>query len=232
MTDSKQARDVPIGSALKSSDSSSHWENIPKELKALPQWVCAYDDKIPKNPRTGQNASVINPATWGTYEEAVEAGFPHIGFVFRKGDPYVGIDLDAPRNDEERARHNMIFEKLQTYTELSISGKGLHLISQGNIPHAVKRDQVEVYDTERYFILTGNVLPGRTTDINDCSEIINKLTSEMGIGRAVTIEHDEEETKTDADVYNQCLHSKNGDKFKSLWDGVNATPNPQLFAAY
>ena len=49
-------------------------ENIPNELKAVPQWVCAVsNDKIPKNPHTGGNAKANDPSTWGTYEEAVKA---------------------------------------------------------------------------------------------------------------------------------------------------------------
>ena len=45
--------------------------NIPAELKALPQWVCADINKRPIDPKTNKSASVTNPATWGTYEEAV-----------------------------------------------------------------------------------------------------------------------------------------------------------------
>ena len=71
-------------------------ENIPQELKNLPQWVCAVGhDKIPKNPKTGGNAMANNPDTWGTYEQAVNAcekyGFDYLGFEFANG--YFGVDL-------------------------------------------------------------------------------------------------------------------------------------------
>lgn len=226
MADFKQnrsPRQAALGKAQESTDSNSNWNNIPEELKALPQWVCANANKVPINPKTGRNASVIDSKTWGTYDEACAAAQQHqlsIGFVLTRESNIIIVDLDNPKNEDQEARHSLIFKEIVTYTELSLSGKGLHLISHGNIPQGVKRDQVEVYDTERYFILTGNVLPGRTTEVNDCSEIINKLVSEMSAGRAVTIEHDEEETRTDTDVYNQCLQSKNGDKFKLLWDGL------------
>lgn len=30
-----------------------NYENIPAELKAVKQWVCWDDSKLPKNPKTG-----------------------------------------------------------------------------------------------------------------------------------------------------------------------------------
>ena len=222
MTDSKQKRPpagAALGKAQENSDSGSNYNNIPEELKALPQWVCAFADKIPKNPKTVWNASVTNPATWGTYEEAVKAGFPHIGFVFKKGDPYVAIDMDPPCNDEERANHTKVFNEVVSYTEYSVSGKGLHVITRGTIPHAVKRNHIEIYDCNRYFIMTGNHMAGRPTTIEDCNEVINKIVAEAGADRTPAITHSEPETVTDAVVYERCLSSSNGDKFKALWDG-------------
>lgn len=90
-------------------------KNIPKELSERPQWVCwkavpkenGKFDKIPKNPRTGKNASHSNPKTWGRYDEAQSYyqkhktnGIDGIGYVFSKHDPFCGIDLDACRSIE------------------------------------------------------------------------------------------------------------------------------------
>ena len=52
--------------------------NIPMELRALPQWVVASADRVPLNPRTGQPASVTDPSTWATFEEAIRTGMKHI----------------------------------------------------------------------------------------------------------------------------------------------------------
>ena len=59
-------------------------ENIPDDLKAVPQWVCvSKTDKIPKNPFNGKNARANEPRTWGTFEQAVRAcdifGFDYLG---------------------------------------------------------------------------------------------------------------------------------------------------------
>ena len=38
--------------------------NLPNELKALTQWVCAGSDKAPVDAKTGRSASVTDPTTW------------------------------------------------------------------------------------------------------------------------------------------------------------------------
>lgn len=52
---------------------------IPFELRALPRWVCwrlepdpdgGKPKKIPVNPRTGGNAKINAPSTWGPFDGA------------------------------------------------------------------------------------------------------------------------------------------------------------------
>lgn len=196
---------------------------IPAELRALPQWVVAGRNKVPLNARTLHAASTTDPRTFATYDEALAVARQHslyIGFVFTAEDPYCGVDLDAPDDDAQVARHQLIFENVVTYTELSVSGKGLHLIARATIPHAMKRDKVEVYDRERYFIFTGNVMQGRPTEILDCNDILNQMVAEMGVrSNRISISHSEPEKENDADVLNHCASIANGDKFKALWQG-------------
>ena len=72
------------------------YHNIPAELQSLQQWVISnsVEDKLPRNPRTGRVASVTDPSTWGTYQEAIQSGAKQIGFVLTPWDPYTIIDLD------------------------------------------------------------------------------------------------------------------------------------------
>ena len=61
------------------------YDNIPAELKRLPNWICwrgfpqpRPDDpdhigKIPINPKTGGNAQSNNPGTWTDFDTAVRA---------------------------------------------------------------------------------------------------------------------------------------------------------------
>jgi putative DNA primase/helicase len=82
-------------------------EKIPPELKRMPNWVSWRPDKTPVNPKTGKNAKANDPATWGTFSQAVrywEAnkgnGIAGIGYEFFRDDPYTGVDLDKCRNPE------------------------------------------------------------------------------------------------------------------------------------
>jgi len=213
-------------------------ENIPAELRALPQWVAAGSDKIPINPRTGQRADPANPATGGTFAEAIQAGMRHIGFILGKSDPYTIVDLDDPyeRNIkgvkttisatdpdyqeavERAARHTKIYESFDTYAELSQSGHGAHLVMRGNIPCGVRRDKVEIYSCDRYMIFTGNVL--KAAPVSDCQELLNGMFAQMGkltdeAGELI----EEEPTLGDHQIWEMAGRASNGEKFTRLCDG-------------
>ncbi len=163
-------------------------ENIPAELKSLPQWVnwCwLFDEELGKwtkpllNPKIFKpgkpyKASHSKPSTWGTYEKALEnfQKFPDqiagIGFVFSPSDPYAGVDLDDCRNPETGQISPFamsIIAKLKSYTEVSPSQKGVKIIVKGSLPEYVseggakdERLKIEAYDMKRYFTITGQVL--------------------------------------------------------------------------
>jgi len=47
---------------------------------------------------------------------------------------------------------------LNSYAEISPSGRGVHIIAKGKTPAPLKRDRIEMYSAERYFTVTGRVL--------------------------------------------------------------------------
>ena len=111
-----------------------------EELKPLKQWVCyqaVWDEKkqkyskIPKNPATGYGAKANDPSTWATYAEAIRAAetrqLTGVGFEFASG--YMGIDLDGVIDDSGQLSDFAaeIVRTLDSYTEYSPSGTGLHL---------------------------------------------------------------------------------------------------------
>ena len=137
-----------------------NYSDIPQELKELPQWVCTNEKKAPINPLTGQYAKLNDPSTWGTYQDAVEAvkdneHITHIGFVFTENDDYVGVDLDNIMDDLAFA--NSIADKLDSYTEISMSGNGLHIICHGFLPVKAMKTKFEMKFSNTYFILTGRL---------------------------------------------------------------------------
>ena len=151
-------------------------EGIPEETKIRPQWVCwlyALNEKgnwtkHPYSPQAGRRASHSELMPWSTFEEvlkAYEAGdYDGVGFMFCSGDPYTGIDLDGcrkPETGEIEPWAAQIIQTFDTYTELSPSGEGIHIIAKGTLPgRGGKRKHIEMYDMKRFFTVTGHVVSG------------------------------------------------------------------------
>lgn len=211
----------------------TYW-NIPEELRQLVQWIVwRYEmpfggekpTKVPYNPKNGLHASTSDRNTWASFEEAVTSQknsngrYDGIGFVFTKNDPYCGIDLDDPQGDiETYERQLKIFNFINSYAELSPSGKGLHIICKASVPHGRKRSFVEIYSEGRYFTMTGNVF--RDVAIQECNEAVKAIWDQMGATAELqyfageTIQRHE-----DVEVYEMASKAKNGDLFERLYAG-------------
>ncbi len=167
-------------------------EDIPRELKRRRQWVAARitpdpdrpgkSNKRPIDPRTGGAASTTDEATWGAFDEAVAAaerlpaGTGAVGFVFTADDPYCGVDFDYCCEDGRISPEILGWvRQLDSYTEKSISGLGLHVICKGVLPPGGRRrGGIEMYDRSRFFVMTGRALPGLLW-VNERTEALAKL---------------------------------------------------------
>ena len=111
-----------------------------------------------------KKASTIDPATWCDFETArktiADGRLPLLGFVL--GDGFVGVNLDKCRNAETGVTDAWalaIIERLDSYTEVSVSGTGVHVICRGELPAGGRRrGPIEMYDAARYFVMTGQPL--------------------------------------------------------------------------
>lgn len=119
-------------------------------------------DKPPVNPYTLYNGSSDNPESLSTFDEAVaqigktarvrvknhddmvESPIVGVGVAF-SGTGLFGLDLDNVVRQDESGQHFMtkeasqIVEDLDSYTEISPSGEGLHIICFGEIPSHFKK---------------------------------------------------------------------------------------------
>ena len=135
------------------------FSHLPSLLKDLPQWVNTWQgSKIPMQSTIRKGASTVDKSTWSDFETAtksIELGiYDNLGFVFNDNG-FVGIDIDKPELVNE------IMNKFNSYTERSISGRGIHIIVKGDIPFKGKSDNgVEIYKSGRYFIMTGDIVNG------------------------------------------------------------------------
>ena len=140
--------------------------NIPVELQMLKQWVCAKaDSKAPMRAKSSFPASSTDPTTWSLFEDAVESVrcklYDNIGFVFNDTG-LVGVDIDTGYDDDGFLTEiaSDIIGKCKSYTEISRSGRGVHILLKGTLPFKGKNNLsgVEIYKDARYFIMTGDTL--------------------------------------------------------------------------
>lgn len=214
-----------------------HIDAIPQELKALRQWVGA-EQKIPINPTTLAAASSTDPTTWGTFEEAVagleDGKYSHIGFVFTDTDPYVFIDLDAPKGEDkktlpfnhpkfkEQDEKNLSWVKaFSSYTERSQSGYGYHIIIKANPVRAMKMAGTEIYFSERYAIFTGDVVAA--LPINERQEELDKVMTGMRIAshrpQKQKYVHSPYNPEIDAPIMAKLAVAANSAAIRELWEG-------------
>lgn len=199
------------------------YNNVPSELQQLRQWVISnsVEDKAPRNPRTGKFASVTDPSTWGTFQEAVQSGASQIGFVLTPWDPYTIVDLDNkpsnPCTPEQIELHKKILNAFVSYAEISTSGSGYHIVVKGSIPAAVHRDHVEIYSHSRYMVFTGNRI--NPYPINDAQDVLDGMYSQMYVENTRIALVDEEEHLNDSEVVELAFNASNGAKFDDLSRG-------------
>ena len=107
----------------------------------------------------GRAASSTNELTWNDFESVVLES-DKIGFCLGGG--FVGIDLDDCFDGAElKPWAREIVETLDSYTELSPSGRGVHIIARGELPSGRRKVAgVEMYNSGRYLTVTGNWLRG------------------------------------------------------------------------
>ena len=177
-----------IPTKLRKSHQWVAWKKVPDyddDLNLKPKFR-----KVPINVQSGRGAQSSNPDTWASFDDVMafideRAGVDHThidgegneitgtvseypGYFFAPDDPFCGIDLDDCRNpdtgDVAPWAHEII-KHFNSYTELSQSGSGFHIIIIGQKPAGSRsrKGGIEAYDRDRYFICTGDVVDGYGT---------------------------------------------------------------------
>jgi hypothetical protein len=206
------------------------FDRIPAELKAIPQWVVwnlveregQKATKVPIQALNGFKASVTDPSHWCSYDDALAnvTKASGLGFVLTPSDPYIFIDLDDCHNDAEAfARQQKIVMAMDSYSELSPSGAGLHIIVKAIFDGpGRRRSYVELYPSNRFMTMTGNVFIDKP--IAERQEIVETLYNEMGGDKApVVVGIDKPQTQSDEEVISMASLAVNGEKFRALYDG-------------
>lgn len=221
-------------------------KNIPRELKDYDQWVLwklePRSGKSTKVPYTvdGHFAKVNDPETWTSFYNAFEVyqnnldKYSGLGFVFTENDPFIGIDFDHVRDpitelfEDDEAFCDIC--SLHSYSEISQSGTGAHVICKGEMPGAekgIRSESREMYSSGRFFALTGNIMGCIPFPINEAPEtVLREIYDKIVSAQKPQIGTKEQKQsvlhhthQTDEDIIELCKNAANGEKFSKLFNG-------------
>ncbi|BAK15826.1 predicted ATPase [Solibacillus silvestris StLB046] len=233
-----------------------NFNEIPSEIKNMPNWILWKAEKKENGKFTkipyqadplaqGAEARANDPRTWSTFATAAKiytnSNADGIGFVFSRRDSFVGIDIDHcvtyAADDENRENPIIsdfakeVIEMLDSYTEFSVSGTGVHIIVKGSLPQSVcgtgrknSKLGLEIYQHTRYFTMTGirensNEIIERTDEL---VEFLDKYFDDSDLqGRLVKLQdYEKDEVKlSNEQLWERMFRSKAGDEIRSMFNG-------------
>jgi len=229
--------------SLRPAPTPEKYAAIPAAMRATPRWVTwqyeirdAKRTKVPQTPGKGQ-AKSTDPTTWVTFEEAVRAAKFYSGIGFVLGDGWLGLDGDHVRDPETGEWLPGILDEIasvQSYAELSPSKTGAHVIAYGTKPgdrSRAKGEVWEMYDSGRFFTVTGDHIPGTPDDVHEpapgsLEAIYAKIGRSSEAQRTPTAARVPRPTTlldlSDGEIIEKCQNAANAAKFNALWRGDTA----------
>lgn len=250
-------------------------ENIPQILKDRDNWVgFKVETKTPYDPNDFarlkklnlnlddcRKAKISDSSTWGSFDSAVDmvdSGFcSGVGYAKDGLLKLIFTDLDCHlekcKSDKEREQllkfYNALFKSLSrinTYMETSVSGKGLHLLTIGDLVEGRSTGSsptapIEIYGSndKKFIIMTGHKL--NDFDISDDIGANNQIKGlqktyfppkvENRLGSGVLIPAIKENKYSDEEVLKVALKDKKFDLlWNDRWDEVVDKDNQPLYA--
>ena len=223
------------------------------EIRPNPE-NAAKPKKMPINPHTGYEAKSNDASTWGTISNANDrltrilnrqdenilgCG---IGFMFGvpgKPSGIAGIDLDYCFNDDGTLKDyaSEIVRLMDSYTEYSPSKKGLHILftltkslheldASFNTGKKNTALGIEIYDSGRYFTVTGNEYGVQIKPLNDRTEQARQVIAKYFTKQAPAKKQEAQTQisysrpdESDAELWEKMFNSQNGYKIRRLYDG-------------
>ncbi|HGH7178525.1 TPA: phage/plasmid primase, P4 family [Bacillus luti] len=220
------------------------FNQIPAELKNTPHWIL-WRSEVRNGKKTkvpyqinGEMAQSNNKRSWSTFPTIIkfyeQGDYDGIGFMFSKDDPFIGIDID--HCIQEGALTSLaedVIETVNSYTEYSPSGDGIHIIAKGKLPlkgPGTGRKNVdlglEVYRHGRYFTFTGDCLDqvpveDRTDELKVLFEKYLKEKPKPEKKQSTTsFEREDITSLSNAELWERMFDSKSGAAIKDLFQGM------------
>lgn len=198
--------------------------------------------KIPINPKTGTGAQTNDINTFTDFKTAhaysqQKKSTPNVGFLVctqNDSEKLVGIDLDHVVHEDGSVSDwaQEIVNAVDSYTEVSVSGTGLHIICRGEIKDNIK-NKIKVTETEeleiygrgtggRYFCMTLQPYQNRNVVKEISQDKLHAICEKYKMLKADTgerMQRDESEYKSklaDNEVITLITHHKSS-KVCKLW---------------
>lgn len=123
--------------------------------------------KVPYSALYNGRASSTNPQTWTDYETAVatlnKGVYRGLSIAIPEEEPLIFIDLDHCIGEDgqlSEVAQDVVSHFPASFMEVSQSGKGIHILTLGEVPKSFKNTElgIEVYNRARFCALTGNAI--------------------------------------------------------------------------
>lgn len=153
------------------------WKFEKHENEKKPRKVPYYANGQRRAGKQGEQSDLNNLTTYSQASSVLEFGdYDGLGFAFLPNDGLIGIDIDD-KADRDPDLAKKIITGLNSYTELSPSGKGHHIFVLGNTKTFKDNNiGIEVFCNSQFFTMTGNHVKDTPFSINQISEkALNRL---------------------------------------------------------
>lgn len=189
--------------------------------------------KMPISPINGEAAASDKPQTWGTFNQAAHllqrcrsrdaskryhlaiALYPELNVIF--------VDLDKVRDPETETIESWaqeIIDDMGSYTELSQSGKGVHILGYGQKWfEGCRKGKIEIYNSGRFCIVTGEALSDAL--LNDVEAKAEAAAEKFGIKKKPQVNRVDFQVPLSLDddgIVRKARSAKNGSHFSALYD--------------
>lgn len=210
-------------------------DQIPASMKSRAQWILwrqEYKGRPIKRPYSVRGTAFLinNPTGMVTFTQVLKAfksssRYDGLGFVFLAEDPFVGIDLDWKGSQTMPSMARKVIERFNSYSELSPSGQGAHIIIKGKLPaDARKRTSIgglniEVYTQLRFFTVTGRRIHG--AEVENRQDVLDSMYDKLLRQPAQTKTRvlTSSVSLSDNEILQRAFRARNGNRVKVLFNG-------------
>lgn len=204
------------------------FDAVPLELQSYKQW-CLWRRVDGRKVPTGAKGYAVDPTdpkNFLSFEAAVSAlendtvgVLSGIGFCLTSNDPFACIDLDQTDDIEQLQLQTDVYNQFVTYSELSPSGRGVHIWLHGAVGKGINRKPVEIYSQSHVITITGRAV--RPIEIKPYPDELIVLADSLAPKRSDVADdiEDEDERYLDTDICNKAHRAANGQKFFDLYTG-------------